>query len=140
MANIRQSILVRTDLKFPKGLSEAQVSHLHFEHFRRCIMSGIDSTEDQLKSTILLSKDDWEWLKTPYIFVHGIPCLEALNYFIKIAKEKRVPYTEWFDTVFIEVSPTQRIVEHCLVGISLGPCESDAVKSVIGDLPILKSE
>ena len=103
-------------------------------------MHGIDSKDGQRIATIPISDDVWEWLKSPYIYVHGIPCLEVLNYFIKIAREKKVPYTEWHDTVYIEVSPTQRIVENCLVGISLGPCESDAVKSVIGDLPILKSE
>jgi hypothetical protein len=75
---------------------------------------------------------------TPYTFVHGVPNKEVLEYFIKQAEVKNVPYTSWFDTIYIKVSETQKIVvENCLIGIALGPFESDKIKAVIGDLPLL---
>lgn len=135
MANIRQSIILRQDLSLPKGLSEAQVAHLHFELFRKHLLKGID--EKTGRGETLFTPDVIGWLKTPYTFVHGVPNLEVLNYFYKIAKEKQIMSDNWEDTIYIQVSPTQKIVvENCLIGIVLLG-ESDKIKSVIGDLPLL---
>ena len=79
----------------------------------------------------------WAWLKTPYTFVHGVPNIEVLNKFIKDAKEKGVPVSEWCDTIYVKVSDTQKIVvEDCLVGVAFFG-ESDKIRAVIGDLPLL---
>ena len=79
----------------------------------------------------------WACLKTPYTFVHGVPNIEVLNKFIKDAKEKGVPVSEWCDTIYVKVSDTQKIVvEDCLVGVAFFG-ESDKIRAVIGDLPLL---
>lgn len=137
MANIRQSILLRTDLNLPKGLAEAQVAHIHFEMFRRRMMCGVNSLEGDRYTKVILTDAMWEWLKFPYTFVHGVPNIEVLDEFIKKVKEKDILMSEWRDTIYIEISKTQKIVvENCLVGMAmLG--ESDKIKAVIGDLPLL---
>lgn len=133
--NIKQVILLRTDLNLPKGLAEAQVAHIHFEIFRKTMLHNISETT--YRGELLLSEEAFEWLKTPYTFVHGVPNIEVLNKFIKDAKEKGVPVTEWHDTIYVKVSDTQKIVvENCLVGVALLG-ESDEIKAVIGDLPLL---
>lgn len=133
MSNIRQTILIRTDLNLPKGLSEAQVAHLHFEAMRKEILDNISNNQ----VTLTFSQDEIDWLRSPYIFVHGVPNVEVLENFKKIAIEKNFLPTEWRDTVFIQVSATQRIVvENCLIGFSIKG-ESDKIKSIIGDLPLL---
>lgn len=147
MSNIRQSILLRQDLNLPKGLSEAQVAHLHAKksndillHLLEVDLPKVDNLTPNIISTEfgILKTDLISWLKTPYTFVHGVPNMEVLRHFCKIANDLKVPYTEWRDTVFLQISKTQQItVENCCIGIALGPFESDKIKAVIGDLPLL---
>lgn len=140
MSNIRQSILIRMDLNLPKGLSEAQVAHLHanqaYAILNHIANGGTVNLEDCFHMSIT---DIKSWLQTPYTFVHGVPNADVLRHFVTIANNLKVPYTEWRDTVFLKVSKTQQItVENCLIGITLGPFESDKIKAVIGDLPLFK--
>ena len=133
MASVKQVILLRTDLNLPKGLSEAQVAHLHFEQMRKTILDN--TARNQVILTF--SQDQMDWLKSPYIFVHGVPNIEVLEYFKKIAIEKNLLPTEWRDTIFIKASEKQTIaLENVLIGFSLLG-ESDKIKAVIGDLPLL---
>jgi hypothetical protein len=82
--------------------------------------------------------EDKEWLNDPYIFVHGVPNLEVLNYFIEDAKSGDIPISEWRDTVYIKISETQRRAFFPVkVGAALGPVDSDKIKAIIGDLPLL---
>ena len=82
--------------------------------------------------------DEFEWLKTPYLYIHGVPNAETLDFFIKKAEENGVPFSLWRDTVYIKISETQReAFPNVLVGAAFGPCESDRIRVVIGDLPIL---
>jgi peptidyl-tRNA hydrolase len=139
MANIRQSILIRTDLNLPKGLSEAQVAHLHFEYLRKIILQNLKKENDAIfnSSHIALPSDVCEWLKAPYTFVHGVPNAEILRYFQSDAIQKGIYMNDWKDTIYLKVSGTQQIVvEDCLIGIVLFG-DSDKVKAVIGDLPLL---
>lgn len=135
MANLRHSILVRTDLNLPVGLLAAQIAHLHFETIRKRI-----NTEDK---TISFSskkheEDVMEWIKDPYLFVHRVPNIEALNYFYKAAADTNMLTTEWRDTIYLELSPTQkRAFEEVLIGVAFGPTDSDRIRSIIGDLPLL---
>ena len=133
MSNIRQSILIRIDLNLPKGLSEAQVAHLHFAGLRNTILDKLSNCS----ATLSFTQDEIDWLRTPYVFVHGVPNVEVLRHFANQANNIKVQYTEWRDTIYVKVSDTQKIVvENCLVGFSmLG--ESDKIKAVIGDLPLL---
>ena len=133
MANIRQTILVRTDLGFSTGLLAAQVAHIHMERLRRGILGILDDV-------IFNTPDLREWLNTPYIFVHGVPNKEILFYYLDKAKEKEqiLNPSIWYDTVYVGVSDNQKIpLENVIVGASLGPADSDIIKAVIGDLPLL---
>ena len=125
MANLRQSILIRADLNLPTGLLAAQVAHLHMESLRSNLI-----TEE--------NKDMAAWLTSPYVFVHSVPNKEVLGYFEEKARNDLVPVYEWYDTINMDISPTFRKVFEVLVGITLGPCDSDKIKKVIGDLPLLK--
>ena len=133
--NIRQSILLRTDLNLPKGLAEAQVAHIHFEIFRKTILHNISPS--LYKGELIISPEVLSWLNTPYTYVHGVPNIEVLNKFIKDTKDKGLINAEWRDTIYVRISDTQEIVvEDCLVGFAiLG--ESDKIRAVIGDLPLL---
>lgn len=133
MANIRQSILIRKDLVFPVGLLAAQVAHLHMEYFRRAM---IESKEN--KDQIQLAPIEKSWLLDPYVFVHGVPNTEVLNFFIEEAKKMNVLVSEWRDTVYVDISDTQRkAFPNVRIGVTLGPDDSDKIKAVIGDLPLL---
>lgn len=128
MANLRQTILIRTDLGFPIGLLTAQVAHLHFQRFRNMIRDGEKFTSDDL-----------EWMKDPYTYVHEAKNMETLLHYEKIANQNNVPIAAWRDTVYLKLSETQiQAFPDVWVGLVLGPCDSDKIKVVIGDLPLLK--
>jgi len=126
MANLRQSILLRTDLNFPIGLLAAQVAHIHAGVL-------IDNVLDNDPSNELR-----EWARDPYLFVHQVPNLEVLEYFERGLDDKGMTHHVWRDTVYIDISPTQQMTfEDVKVGLSIGPADSDDIKVVIGDLPLL---
>jgi peptidyl-tRNA hydrolase len=127
MANLRQSILIRTDLALEPGLLSAQVAHLHAQFMIHMITNDRAHTQEDL-----------DWMKDPYIFVHKVPNLEVLRYFQDQAATAKIPQFEWTDTIYLNISPKQtRAFENVPVGISLGPVDSDKIKAVIGDLPLL---
>jgi len=120
--NLRHTILVRTDLNMPLGLLAAQVAHIHSLPFTQCV------DDEKFK----------EWVKDPYLSIHGIAFIEALEYFIEQAKRREVRVIPWRDTIYTSLAPNMRVaLPDVLVGVSLGPDDSDVIKSVIGDLPLL---
>ena len=130
MANIGQTVIIRTDLGFPIGLLAAQVAHIHFEMFRQSLLD-----EDQTGSW---EPEIEEWLKSPYLFVKKVPNELGLIHYKKLAEQAGVEVTEWRDTVCVQLSETQQQAFHdVLVGISLGPNDADKIRGVIGDLPLL---
>lgn len=138
MANIRQSILIRTDLNLPVGLLAAQVAHIAFEPYR------LDCTGDDkgqlfdVTATYRVGTSKFEWMTSSYIFVHRVPNLESLMFFQDEATKAGLELHTWTDTIYIDISPTQKkAFKNVLVGLSLGPAESDDIKAVIGDLPLL---
>ena len=59
-------------------------------------------------------------------------------YYVRKAKDLGVPVNIWNDTVYVKMSETQmEAFPNVNVGVSLGPCDSDKIKAVIGDLPLL---
>ena len=133
MSNTRQTILFRKDFVFPVGLLAAQVAHLHMEFFRK-LMLDMHHTDTLYK----FSPDLLSWLETPYTFVHVVPNLVVLEHFMRKAKAAGVPFVEWRDTVYINISDTQReAFPDVLIGIAFQPTESDKIKAIIGDLPLL---
>lgn len=130
MSMLRQSIVCRTDLGFSVGLMAAQVAHIHFERIRKLLL-------DNDNFRLAAGETTMEWLKEPYIFCHGVPNLESLNYFFKKA-EACAPVAPWTDTVYVSVSESQKIaMPNVFVGFSIGPCDSDLIRTIIGDLPLL---
>ena len=127
MANIIQTVLIRTDLFGDNtGLIAAQVAHIHAQ------VLMMDKAPDEIADV-----DFDAWKKAPYLFVKKVPNLETLKYYYRIAGEAIVPVHMWSDTVYIKTSPTQQYAFNTDVGISLGPTDSDKIKTVIGDLPLL---
>ncbi len=142
MANIRQSIIIRTDLNLPVGLLAAQVAHLSMEKLRY----AITHLETFRKGAVSINFPAWgqfgadfeEWLLDPYLFVHKVPNKEALDYFSKEFQRANIPVSSWVDTITLDISPTQKkAFVDVMVGISAGPCDSDKIKAIIGDLPLL---
>ena len=128
MANLRQSILIRTDLNLPLGLMTAQVAHIH----ALPLIASLNSSDNNI--------DVEEWSNDPFVFVHKVPNLEVLHFFRDLAREHAEDLTtlEWHDTITLSLSETQtRAFPSVMVGISLGPAHSDIIKSIIGDLPLL---
>lgn len=127
MANLIQAIIVREDLNLPRGLLTAQVAHIHMESIRQLLL-------DEKK----LSLDQNTWLKTPYIHVHGVPNKEWYDYFIEKSK-KATDYTfEWKDTICLSLDGKSRTAfPNVQVGFSIGPCDADKIKTIIGELPFL---
>jgi hypothetical protein len=102
------------------------------------MIDSIESIENEYKIQQTISFDIKEWLISPYIFVHGVPNSEVLSYYLDIAFRVGVDVTKWKDTVYLNPSETQRIViPDVLIGATLGPCDSDKIREVIGDLPLL---
>jgi len=153
MASINQTVIIRTDL-FDMGkdigLLAAQVAHIHFNLFRvmlmdaemacrkdtNCMENG--HLDINLPKMGQLGKDISEWLREPYLLVKRVPNLEALQYFSQSATASGIEVHEWFDTVYVRLSSTQqKAFPNVLVGISLGPCDADKIRTIVGDLPLL---
>ena len=132
MANIGQTVIIRTDLFGDNvGLIAAQVAHIHAQLLYDVVAKRTDLGE---KGKANLA----EWVIQPYIFVKQVPNLEALEYFEAKAKGAGVATTSWSDTVYVNLSPTQQeAFADVKVGIALGPNDADKIRTVVGDLPLL---
>lgn len=129
MANIKVSVLVREDLRLEKGLLSAQVSHIVMEKSRQFILD---------KRNIDEHLDFRDWLVKPYVYIHKVPNWEFLKYYQEKAILNNVEVNEWKDTIYLRASENQiQAFDNVLVGISLGPTDSDKIKSIIADLPLL---
>lgn len=125
MANIKQAILVRTDLKLSTGLLAAQVAHIHAKVMYKALQV-VDSW-DALR----------DWVANPYITVHALQFQELLQLYVVKCVEKNIPVEVWEDTIYIDVGQQKLVFEKMKIGAAIGPCDSDLIKSVIGDLPLL---
>ena len=135
MANIQQNILVRTDLGFTQGLMAAQVAHIH-----AALM--IESCNDDYQLVLDMNGEQRqqfrEWVKAPYLLVRGVSNLETLEHFKRLANDAELPVNEWRDTVFCKVADDLTLpFPDVMIGISIGPADSDKIKAVVGKLPLL---
>ena len=120
--NLIQTIIIRDDLGFSRGLMAAQVAHIHAEVWRN--------------PSVKIPNFD-EWVKSPYIHVRKVPNKEILLHIID-SIPKDMPCFQWYDTVNISYSETQtKALSGILVGIAIGPCDSDKSKAILNDLPFL---
>lgn len=125
--NLKLGCIVRTDLGFNLGLMSAQVAHLMMEPIRVALLNE----EDQISSNTM------EWLKKPYMYVYSVGNKETLEFFCKKGKENGLPIYEWRDTVWVDIGGKKEVMEGVLVGVTFGVLESDVLKSVVGNLPLL---
>lgn len=126
-----QTVIIRTDLFTINGLTAAQVAHIHALPLIEALQEH-DNLNPEWKEKLI------EWSKMPYIFVKKVPNLEALTHFYLKARQENVPVRMWKDSVFVDLSPTQRETFHDIpIGICLGPEDDDKIRGVVGDLPLL---
>jgi peptidyl-tRNA hydrolase len=140
MANLRQTIIVRTDLNLAVGLLAAQISHIHFEKIRRELNRSLSGIKEKEVGGELFkfSKDEWEWMESPYIFIHGVPNIEAYHYFKKKAEDALLSVVEWTDTIYLSFYEGHKdAFKNVPIGFSIGPADSDAIKAIVGALPLL---
>ena len=150
MSNLGQTILIRTDLfdmDQDVGLISAQVAHIHMELMRKMFFDnsivddkGIHCHVKDLNTSRMsgFKENLLSWLDCPYIFVKQVPNAEALKHFYELAIEYELPVNEWKDTVYVRLSKTMKqAFPNTLVGISIGPADADAIRTVVGDLPLL---
>jgi peptidyl-tRNA hydrolase len=140
MSSIGQTIIIRTDIfDLPQdmGLLAAQVAHIHMEMTRQMVLEAVVDNDRKVRG-IKLNENAYNWFDNPYIFVKKVPNAEGLNHFHELACKADLPVQEWRDTVYVRLSPTMKqAFPDTLVGISIGPAESDAIRTVVGDLPLL---
>lgn len=131
MSNINQTIIVRTDLfNLPEdiGLLSAQIAHIHMEQIRQKL-SDHDKEFNELENN---------WIRDPYLLVKKVSNKESLEYFAEKAIGSGITCTKWHDTVYVRISSeTKKAFPNVLVGISLGPDDSDLIRTVVEDLPLL---
>ena len=129
MANLIQAIIVREDLDLPRGLLTAQVAHIHMETIRQL-------TRDEKEIPPIIK----DWLKSPYIHVHSVPNKEWYHLFLSKAQNSKELCSSWFDTLYLSIDggKSRTPFQNVEVGFSIGPCDADKIKAIIGDLPFLK--
>jgi len=117
MTNIKQVIVVRTDLDMGKGKIAAQVGHacvLGAEHVRK-------------------SHPDWfnEWFKGQEKVVVKVESIKELEEIKEHAILLNIPWSEVTDAGHTQIAPGTTTC------ISLGPAPEDIVDKVTGNLKLL---
>lgn len=128
--NLKLGCIVRTDLGFSLGLMSAQVAHIAMEPIRVALLNEDDQTSNSFREMM-------EWLEKPYMYIYSVGNKESLEYFCKKGKDNGLPPYEWRDTVYVDIGGKKEVFNDVLVGITFGVMESDVLKSVVGNLPLL---
>ena len=129
--NLQQNIIIRTDLGFTRGLLTAQVAHIHALPMVQAILEHKEST------AICLDKM-FAWLSSPFVTVLGASNIEILDHFIDLAEAEGIVVHQWRDVVNCNVSDSLTLNFDTIIGASFGPDESDKLKKIMGQLPLLK--
>jgi peptidyl-tRNA hydrolase len=107
----------------PAGLLAAQTFHVGSEFLLRRIVDAGSFSEEELS-----------WMPTPYVAVVKVQTYEELveihDNAIRQVGDQHV--TKWVDDL---VHPVTGSLLKTFVGISIGPCDSDKIRAVTGDLP-----
>lgn len=123
MANIQLSCVIRKGLNMPEGLLAAQVAHISDQWMRDKILSGKT-----------FSKEEQEWMKTPYIAILAVDTLEELQYVYDDGVKNNLNPVMWKDIIYSNI--LKRPMPDIFVGLSLGPSDSDKIKAVTGNLKL----
>ena len=117
MANIKQVIVVRTDLDMGKGKIAAQVGHA-------CVLGA---------EYVRKSKPEWfsEWWKGQEKIVLKVSNLKELEQVKQGAIEIGVPWSEVTDAGHTQIAPGT------VTCISLGPAPEEKIDKITGDLKLM---
>ena len=117
MVNIKQVIVVRTDLDMGKGKVAAQVGHA-------CVLGA----ERVRKST-----PEWfsEWFQSQEKIVLKVSSLKELEQIKQDAIELGVPWSEVTDAGHTQIAPGTTTC------ISLGPAPEEKIDNITGNLKLL---
>ncbi|HIA97337.1 MAG: peptidyl-tRNA hydrolase Pth2 [Candidatus Nitrosopelagicus sp.] len=117
MANVKQVIVVRTDLDMGKGKIAAQVGHA-------CVLGA---------EYVRKSKPEWfsEWWKGQEKIVLKVSNLKELEQVKQGAIEIGVPWSEVTDAGHTQIAPGT------VTCISLGPAPEEKIDKITGDLKLM---
>ena len=117
MANIKQVIVVRTDLDMGKGKIAAQVGHA-------CVLGA---------EYVRKSKPEWfsEWWKGQEKIVLKVSNLKELEQVKQGAIEIGVPWSEVTDAGHTQIAPGT------VTCISIGPAPEEKIDKITGDLKLM---
>ena len=117
MVNIKQVIVVRTDLDMGKGKVAAQVGHA-------CVLGA---------ERVRKSNPEWfsEWFQTQEKIVLKVSSLKELEQIKQDAIELGVPWSEVTDAGHTQIAPGT------ITCISIGPAPEEKIDKITGDLKLL---
>jgi len=117
MSNIKQVIVVRTDLEMGKGKIAAQVGHA-------CVLGA---------ENVRKSHPDWfkVWWQGQEKIVLKVPGPKELEEIKKHAMDLDLPWSEVTDAGHTQIAPGTTTC------ISLGPAPEEMINKVTGDLKLL---
>jgi PTH2 family peptidyl-tRNA hydrolase len=117
MSEIKQVIVVRTDLEMGKGKIAAQVGHA-------CVLGA---------ENVRRSNHDWfdEWWKGQEKIVVKVTSLKELENVKKHAIDLNLPWSEVTDAGHTQIEPGTTTC------ISIGPAPSELVDKITGNLKLL---
>jgi len=117
MSEIKQVIVVRTDLEMGKGKIAAQVGHA-------CVLGA---------ENVRRSNPDWfdEWWKGQEKIVVKVTSLKELDNVKKNAIDLNLPWSEVTDAGHTQIEPGTTTC------ISIGPAPSELIDKITGNLKLL---
>ena len=143
MSNTRMVCVVRRDLQMTPGLLAAQVTHIAMGFIKQKAELDFVHHAGELKEfkktypkhgAMMFLPVEADWIKEPYIAVLAVNTPEELAVILRMAQDEKLPVHEWRD-VIPSIVLEGRVLD-CLVGIALGPCDSDSLRKVTGTLPL----
>ena len=126
MANVRHCIVIRRDLNLKPGALAAQAIHISDGFMRNGVLLQITDDKEHF------DRIQKEWISEPVVAILAVNTPEELNDVAKCSKEIGLRVTEWRDHVYSEILGRPIRV---LVGISIGPDETDKIREATGMLP-----
>ena len=132
MANLRMAVVVRRDLQLTPGLLAAQVAHISALFVQKAMRRHHKTNDDLI--LVELTGTQIDWINEPYIVILACETPEELAVITKMAQDEKLPVHEWKDVIPSTVLEGR--VLDCLVGIAIGPSDSDQLKKVTGMLPL----
>ena len=144
MASTRMAIVVRRDLRMPSGLLAAQVLHVGMLFVQDMVENRSSGSHEPKNPNVeggpylMATETEVDWIMTPYVAVLAVDTPEELAAVQKMAEDEKLPVRVWKDVVPSKVLEG-RVLE-CVVGISIGPADSDQIRKATGTLPLYGDE